>query len=403
LRHFHNRLMPERNQTGAVDSVLSIWEDITERVETLGRLRTLVENLPDMVALYDPKGLCLYVNSVMQKMFDAPAEVFLGKTILDLPPPTGREAYQKLFASTLQAASEGASIVVEVTWPLPTGVRDCEVRYVPEKDKDGVVTSVLSIARDITEQKRAQNLAAKLNRELKLRLAEMMQSARDVEALSYSMGHDLNTPLRAIDGFTRIILDEYGDSIDNEAKRCLFIVRDNVVRMEKLIDGLLDYISLSRSPMRMEPVDMSALAREVFETLRTAEPERNMQLVLGEAPVARCDRTLIRRVLANLIGNAIKFTRSQTKALIEIGGANEGTESVYYVKDNGVGFDMRFEAKLFGVFERLHGAEEFEGTGIGLAAVKRILERHGGRVWAESASSHGATIHFSLPIAETET
>ena len=402
LRYYHNRLAPEWNQSGVVESVLSVWAEITERIETLRRLHTVVENLPDMVALYDPQGVCLYVNSVTMKLFDSPPEAFLGKTILDLAPPAKRELYQKLLDATLQAAGEGTPNMIEVSWPLPTGVRDWEVRYTPEKNESGVVTAVLSIARDISDQKRAEKLADKLNRELKLRLDELMQQSKDMESLSYSMAHDLNTPLRAIDGFIRILLEEYGDQLDAEANRYLSVVRSSVARMERLLDSLLDYISLSRLPMRMEPVDMSALAREVFEDLRTAEPERNIQLVLGEAPVAHCDRTLIRRVLANLIGNAVKFTKSQTKALIEIGGSAEGTENVYYVKDNGVGFDMRFEAKLFGVFERLHGVEEFEGAGMGLAAVKRIIERHKGRVWAKSTSGQGTAIHFSIPIAIPE-
>lgn len=400
LRYYHNRLAPERDRSGAVASVLSIWVDITERVQTLRLLHAVVENLPDMVSLYDPHGHCLYVNSVTMKMFDAPPEVFLGRTILDLAPPARRELYQKLLDATLQAAGEGASNTIQVSWPLPTGVRDWEVRNIPEKDESGAVTSVLSVARDISDQKRTEKLVESLNRELKLKMEDLILSSSDIDYLSYSMAHDLNTPLRAIDGFVHIILDEYGCQLDAEAVRYLCIVRSSVCRMEKLLNSLLDYISLSRLPMRMEPVDMRALAREVFDALRAAESERNIELVLGEAPMAHCDRVLIRHVLVNLIGNAIKFSKSQTTTRIEFGSIVEGTENVYYVKDNGAGFDMRFEAKLFGVFERLHGVEEFEGAGMGLAAVKRIIERHGGRIWARSAAGQGATIYFVLPVAE---
>jgi two-component system sensor kinase len=226
--------------------------------------------------------------------------------------------------------------------------------------------------------------------------ADLQQANREMEAFSYSVSHDLRTPLRAIDGFSRILLEEYGPHLDDEAKRFLGIIRGNTVTMAQLIDDLLAFSRLSRQPVARVQIDMNELVAQTFAEVAGTGGSRQMELVLGNLPPLRGDRAMIRQVLANLISNAVKFTAPRAAARIEVGSRTTGGENVYYVKDNGVGFDMRYADKLFGVFQRLHAASEFEGTGVGLAIVQRVIHRHGGRVWAESVPGEGATFYFTV-------
>jgi len=224
----------------------------------------------------------------------------------------------------------------------------------------------------------------------------------ELESFSYSVSHDLRAPLRAIHGFARILLEDHQTKLDPEAQRLLGVIDQNTRRMGQLIDDLLSFSRLGRKELASARVDMTEMARVVADELRRAEPERNGQLEVRIDPLrpAQGDRALLRQVLSNLLQNAMKFTRAQPHAQIEVGSRPDGTETVYYVKDNGAGFDARYVDKLFGVFQRLHSTEEFEGTGVGLAIVKRIVQRHGGRVWAEGKLNEGATFYFSLPDGE---
>ena len=224
----------------------------------------------------------------------------------------------------------------------------------------------------------------------------------ELESFSYSVSHDLRAPLRAIHGFARILLEDHQTKLDPEAQRLLGVIDQNTRRMGQLIDDLLSFSRLGRKELASAPVDMTEMARVVADELRRAEPERNGQLEIRIDALrpAQGDRALLRQVLSNLLQNAMKFTRARPHAMIEVGSRPDGTETVYYVKDNGAGFDARYVDKLFGVFQRLHSAEEFEGTGVGLAIVKRIVQRHGGRVWAEGKVNEGATFYFSLPHGE---
>ena len=233
-------------------------------------------------------------------------------------------------------------------------------------------------------------------KELIKRTTQLETANKELEAFSYSVSHDLRAPLRAIDGFSRVILEEYKDKLDDEGKRYLNIVRDNTQKMGQLIEDLLALSRLGRKEMQVSRIDMAKLAKTVFDELKDANPGRNIQLEIKTLPPAYGDQAMIHQVFVNLLSNAIKFTQFKEKAVIEIGFNTQMNENVYYVKDNGVGFDMQYLNKLFGVFQRLHSAEDFDGTGVGLAIVQRIIHRHGGKVWAEGKVNEGATFYFNI-------
>jgi signal transduction histidine kinase len=243
---------------------------------------------------------------------------------------------------------------------------------------------------------RLRDHAAELEATVRKRTEALEAANQELESFSYSVSHDLRAPLRAVDGYARMLEEDYAARLDDEGRRLLAVVRQSSVRMGRLIDDLLAFSRLGRQQLAKQLVDMTELARDVVTELRNGAAA---SVELGALPSARADRALIRQVWTNLVGNALKYSGKRGDARVEIGGRQDGGESVYWVRDNGVGFDMRYADKLFGVFQRLHRVDEFDGTGVGLAIVQRVVARHGGRVWAQAKPGEGACFHFSLPVA----
>ena len=252
-------------------------------------------------------------------------------------------------------------------------------------------------------RRRAEERVKELNTDLARRALELEAANKELETFSYSVSHDLRAPLRAVDGFARILEEDHAHRLDPEGLAVLAVVREESRRMGQLIDDLLAFARQNRRPIHSEPVDMTALARAQFDECAARAPGRTLRLTLGELAPALGDAAMIRQVLFNLIANAIKYTRPRSVAEIEIGSRVEGATVVYHVRDNGVGFDMNYVGKLFGIFQRLHSDDEFEGTGVGLALVSNIVSRHGGRVRAEGRVDGGAVFSFTLPAASGAT
>ena len=287
-----------------------------------------------------------------------------------------------------------------------------EVTHAAEAISTGDLEQRVSVQRDDELGRLARSfnsMAEQVSRShhhLEAQVAERTQALAgtnaELESFSYSVSHDLRAPLRAIHGFARILLEDHNAKLEPEAQRLLGVIDQNTRRMGQLIDDLLSFSRLGRQGISAGRVDMTELTRLVADEIRRTEGEKNghVDIKIGALLPAHGDRALLRQVISNLVQNAVKFTRGRPNARIEVGSRPDGQETVYYVKDNGAGFDERYIDKLFGVFQRLHSTEEFEGTGVGLAIVKRIVQRHGGRVWAEGKVNEGATFFFSLPSGE---
>ena len=392
------------NQTfaGKLEKISGIVQDITERKQAelaTGKLAAIVEFSDDAIIGKDLNGLITSWNHGAEKIFGYTLGEMVGTSIRRLIP----EDHQLEEDQILDGIKRGKSIEHFETERLTKDGRRIAVSITtsPIKDAGGRIVGASKVARDITGRKRAEAEILRLNAELEQRVrdrtASLEAANRELEAFSYSVSHDLRSPLRAIDGFSQNLLEDYGDKLDADGRDSLQRVRAASQRLGRLIDELLQLFRYSRSELRRVPVDLSALVQALAEELERCDPERRVEFVIEPRRVAWADPDLIRVVLENLLGNAWKFTAKLPRAKIEFGATPDGDGSVFFVRDNGVGFDMAYAPKLFKAFERLHNLSEFPGTGIGLANVQRLIHRHSGRVWAEGKVNAGATFYFSLP------
>lgn len=353
------------------------------------RLFNVLETIPVMVCLLNPDYKIVFANSSFRQKFGAPEE---------------RKCYEHCFGQKEPCTFYESYKVLETGQPLqweviaPDG-SIIQAHHFPFQDTDGSPL-ILEMDIDITALRRTEEELRSLNQEMEKRVAErtteLENANKELESFSYSVSHDLRAPLRAIDGFSRMLLKNE-HLFDEEARRRIQIIRQNAVKMDDLINDILNFSRSGRAPVSFKEIDISRLVNDVCQEQLMINPERKPELRMKDLPEAKGDPVLIRQVLFNLLANAVKFTKNREKAVIEVGGEVKGKENIYYVQDNGTGFDMKYYDKLFGVFQRLHAENEFEGTGIGLAIVQKIIHRHGGRVWAEGEVGKGATFYFSLP------
>jgi light-regulated signal transduction histidine kinase (bacteriophytochrome) len=298
---------------------------------------------------------------------------------------------------TLTVGAMGVLVIFLLTILLAISVLVTLLAY---RRKRQVERANQELENQIAERERAEEEVRKLNAALEQRVAERTRELdaanKELEAFSYSISHDLRAPLRAIDGFSKAVLDEYADKLDQQACGYLQRVRAGTQKMSRLIDDLLNLSRLSRGALRKESINVTALAREVVAELQEREPSRKVAIEIADGLTAQGDARLTTIVLMNLLGNAWKYTAKRPESQIAFGQESNGNETIFYVRDNGAGFDMAYADKLFAPFQRLHQDSEFEGTGIGLATVQRIVSRQGGRVWAKAAVDQGATFFFTL-------
>jgi PAS domain S-box-containing protein len=353
----------------------------------------------DMILLEDESGRIVEANERAEQSYGYPRGELLAMNIRDLNEPA---AHIDLETRWKKAASPAGAVYEALhrrkdgsLFPVEVSARATEV--------DGQEFRQ-NIIRDITERKRAQEEIERLNQELEQRVqqrtAELEQTNRELEAFSYSVSHDLRAPLRAIHGFSRLLEEEHTPQLSPKAQHYLEVVRQNALRMGNLIDSLLALSRLGRQPLRVQAVAPAALARQVWEELDAQREGRRVEFVVGGLPSCSADPALLKQVFANLLGNALKYSRGRETTRIEVGFSAMAVplthSPVYWVRDNGAGFDMRYADKLFGVFQRLHSQAEFEGSGVGLAIAQRIIQRHGGRIWAEAKVDQGATFYFTI-------
>ncbi|MEI7938735.1 MAG: PAS domain-containing protein [Verrucomicrobiota bacterium] len=380
--------------------------DITERKraeaalrETEAQFRTMADSMSQLAWIAKADGFIFWYNRRWHDFTGTTPEQMEGwgwQRVLD------PEALTKVLESWKGAIATGRPFEMEFPIRGADGrFRNFLTRVQPLKDSEGHVVQWFGTNTDVDELKRAEEEVRRLNAELdqriKNRTVQLETANKELEAFSYSVSHDLRVPLRAIDGFARILDEEYAARLDGEGRRLLGVVCGEAKRMGQLIDDLLAFSKMSRQPAESAPIDLTALARAVFAECAAQAPGRQLEFKVQPLPPAQGDHAMLHQVLQNLCSNAIKYTRPRAVAQIEIGGRPEGEKNLYYVKDNGVGFDMQYAGKLFGVFQRLHADDKFEGTGVGLALVQRVIHRHGGRVWAEAKLNEGATFYFTLP------
>jgi PAS domain S-box-containing protein len=387
------------------DSFNDMLDEIQKQQSSLrekeARMRAILESALDCIITMDHEGRIVEFNPAAEKMFGYKRSQAVGAILADLIIPSGlREQHRQGMAHYL---ATGESTVLDTRVEVP-GLRadgsEFPVELAITRIAQEGPPTFTGFIRDMTARKLAEQEIRQLNAELEQRViertAQLEASNKELEAFSYSVSHDLRAPLRSIDGFSKALIEEYRDKLDEEGKRYLERVRAATQRMALLIDDLLKLSRISRVELRREPVDLSDMAQQIAAELKQSEPQREVSFDIAEGLKVEGDSVLLRVVLDNLLRNAWKYTSKHPKAKIEFGTTNGTPDHTYFVRDDGAGFDMAHANLLFTPFQRLHRQNEFEGSGVGLATVHRIVQRHGGRLWAEAAIEKGATFYFIL-------
>src|ERR1700694_3153212 len=375
--------------------LLQARDDLQIEVAERTQQASLLNLTHDTIFVRDMSDIITYWNRGAEELYGWRAEEAIGKHShqllqTDFPIPIEEVRAELLHTGRWEgelrkSKADGSRVVVESRWSL-------------RQDERGQAVAILETNNDITERKRREEDIQNLNLELAKRSTELESINKELEAFAYSISHDLRAPLRHMAGYTELLQKRASSVVDEKSKHYMAMTLDSAKRMGNLIDDLLAFSRIGRAETQKTLVSLAQLVREALNEVRQDAEGRDIAWKIGELPDFYGDRSMLRVVLVNLIANAVKFTRTRLRAEIEIGCADGNTdELIIFVRDNGVGFDMKYVHKLFGVFQRLHQSDEFEGTGIGLATVQRIIHRHGGRVWAEGAVDSGATFYFSAP------
>jgi PAS domain S-box-containing protein len=373
---------------------------ITELRASEENYRTLVQSAKSIILRSAPDGRILFINASGQEFFGYPEQEIVGKTVYETILPgtdeQGRpiqEKYRNFSANPelfLNVENENRNRSGRKVWMAWTNQ--------PLYDQQGNIVEILSIGNDITRIKQVEKEIQELNSELEQRVADrtrqLVDVNRNLESFTYSVSHDLRAPLRAISGYSTILLEDL-PGIPEKDQKYLNLMRQNANEMGRLIDDLLNFSRLGQQSLQKKTVDPAAIVRDIIKEFRNEPGNRSVEFRVGSLPPCQADPILFRQVLANLLSNATKFSRTRDHPVVEIGSGMKSGRQVYFVRDNGVGFDMRYADKIFGVFQRLHNADEYEGTGVGLAIVHRIIELHGGRIWVESEPDKGTTFYFT--------
>ena len=364
--------------------------------------RSLIEASLDPLVTISREGKITDVNEATEKVTGVARKRLVGSDFCDYftQPDEARRGYEQVFANGFVhdyplAIRHSSGDVTDVLYNA-TVFRNVQ----------GEIEGVFAAARDITQRKRAEEEIRTLNQELEQRVeartAELSAANKELEAFTYSVSHDLRAPLRHISGFSRILMEDFAPALPPEAQRHLQRIEQGTTRMGQLVDDLLNLTRVGRREVNLQVSGLDSLVREVIATLEPDSAGRQVDWRVGSLPFVECDSALMKQVFQNLLSNALKFTRPRAQAVIEVGQIEQAGAAVVYVRDNGVGFSMKYADKLFGVFQRLHRAEDFEGTGVGLATVQRIIHKHGGRIWAEAELDKGATFYFTLGDSDTK-